>query len=86
MSGVSGGFDRALVLGGAGFIGSHLCDALLDTRTQVVCVGRRGRPPAPSPVVGLHPWAVGVQLEEGLKQTISWFTSELSASPRAVAL
>jgi nucleoside-diphosphate-sugar epimerase len=31
-------------------------------------------------------WRPFVQFEEGLKQTISWFTSELSASPRAVAL
>ncbi|HEX5384104.1 MAG TPA: NAD-dependent epimerase/dehydratase family protein [Propionibacteriaceae bacterium] len=27
-----------MVLGGAGFIGSHLCDALLEAGTQVVCV------------------------------------------------
>src|SRR5512132_1868178 len=38
VSGVARGFDRAAVLGGAGFIGSHLCDALLDAGTDVVCV------------------------------------------------
>ena len=38
MSGVTRDFDRAVVLGGAGFVGSHLCDALLDTGTAVVCV------------------------------------------------
>jgi dTDP-glucose 4,6-dehydratase len=38
VSGVARGFDRAVVLGGAGFIGSHLCDALLDAGTDVVCV------------------------------------------------
>ena len=32
------GLDRAVVLGGAGFVGSHLCDALLDAGTAVVCV------------------------------------------------
>lgn len=29
---------RAVVIGGAGFIGSHLCDALLDEKFTVVCV------------------------------------------------
>jgi len=34
------------VLGGAGFIGSHLCDALLDVGTEVICVDNfcTGRP------------------------------------------
>jgi dTDP-glucose 4,6-dehydratase len=31
-------FERALVIGGAGFIGSHLCERLLQRDTQVVCV------------------------------------------------
>ena len=46
MSGLTGGFNRAVVLGGAGFIGSHLCDALLDVGTEVVCVDNfcTGRP------------------------------------------
>jgi dTDP-glucose 4,6-dehydratase len=32
------GFARALVAGGAGFLGSHLCDALLAAGTEVVCL------------------------------------------------
>jgi dTDP-glucose 4,6-dehydratase len=32
------GFERAVVTGGAGFLGSHLCDALVTGGTAVVCV------------------------------------------------
>ena len=38
MSGLTRDLDRAVVLGGAGFVGSHLCDALLDLGAGVVCV------------------------------------------------
>ena len=32
------GFERAVVTGGAGFLGSHLCDALVTGGAAVVCV------------------------------------------------
>jgi len=35
---VNGGGKRVLVTGGAGFVGSHLCEALLAAGHQVVCV------------------------------------------------
>ena len=36
--GRSATLDRALVLGGAGFVGSHLCDALIAAGSSVVCL------------------------------------------------
>ena len=32
------GVRRAVVTGGAGFVGSHLCDRLRDHGAEVVCV------------------------------------------------
>lgn len=37
-SGLSRPFGRAVVTGGAGFIGSHLCEALVNANTEVICV------------------------------------------------
>jgi dTDP-glucose 4,6-dehydratase len=34
----TGAWRRSVVTGGAGFLGSHLCEALIEGRTQVVCV------------------------------------------------
>lgn len=36
--GISGRGGRAIVAGGAGFVGSHLCEALLDRGMDVVCL------------------------------------------------
>lgn len=37
-SGLSRSFSRAVVTGGAGFLGSHLCDALVNLNVEVICV------------------------------------------------
>lgn len=46
-SAVNPSAKRVLVTGGAGFLGSHLCDSLIDAGNEVICVdnyftGRRG--------------------------------------------
>ncbi|HWC12972.1 MAG TPA: NAD-dependent epimerase/dehydratase family protein [Actinomycetota bacterium] len=39
--------DRVLITGGAGFVGSHLCDAFVARGSTVVCLAN-----APNPVAG----------------------------------
>jgi dTDP-glucose 4,6-dehydratase len=54
--------ERAVVTGGAGFLGSHLRERLLTDSWEVVC---------PGPVNIGNPDEISV-LDDGLKRTISW--------------
>lgn len=43
-SGTGQGNKRVLVLGGTGFVGSHICQVLLQEGYDVVSISRRGTP------------------------------------------
>ena len=58
---------RVVVLGGAGFIGSHLVDRLLGAGHDVVAVD------------SLLGWEPRVPLEQGLRATVEWFRRELAS-------
>ncbi|GAA1421716.1 GDP-mannose 4,6-dehydratase [Streptomyces thermospinosisporus] len=52
-SAVSHGWEHVVVTGGAGFVGSHLCGALLDSGARVTCVDdlSTGRPENIAPLL-----------------------------------
>lgn len=73
---------RILVTGGAGFIGSHLCDRLLARGDEVLCVDNfftsRRRPDITlaRKVLG---WEPVVPVREGLARTIAYFRGVMPA-------
>ena len=84
-----GDTERILVTGGAGFIGSHLCERLLAQGRDVLCVDNffrgwrrniahllgdpRQRPPDITKARDLLGWALTVSVRDGLERTIAYF-------------
>jgi nucleoside-diphosphate-sugar epimerase len=70
-----------LITGGAGFLGSHLCERLLSDQTSVVCVDNyfTGSKANIRHLLGYTnfkaslDWAPKVSLDDGLKETIQYF-------------
>ena len=68
---------RVLVTGGAGFIGSHLCERLLALGNEVLCVDNFftfRRPDIALAKARLH-WEPTIPLRDGLVRTIDYFRS-----------
>jgi len=68
---------RVLVTGGAGFIGSHLCERLLARGNEVLCVDNFftfRRPDIALAKARLH-WEPTIPLRDGLTRTIDYFKS-----------
>jgi len=68
---------RVLVTGGAGFIGSHLCERLLARGNEVLCVDNFftfRRPDIALAKARLH-WEPTIPLRDGLVRTIDYFRS-----------
>jgi len=63
----------ALVTGGAGFIGSHICDYLLERNFKVICMDNL--------ITGSlqnieHIRTGDFDFNEGIQKTIKWFKSD----------
>ena len=72
---------RVLVTGGAGFIGSHLCERLLARGDEVLCVDNfftSCRQNIALAKARLH-WEPTIPLRDGLTRTISFFRELLAA-------
>ena len=68
---------RVLVTGGAGFIGSHLCERLLARGDEVLCVDNfftSRRQNIALAKARLH-WEGTIPLRNGLTRTIDYFRS-----------
>ena len=68
---------RVLITGGAGFIGSHLCERLLARGNEVLCVDNFftfRRPDIALAKARLH-WEPTIPLRDGLVRTIDYFRS-----------
>jgi UDP-glucuronate decarboxylase len=83
---------RMLVIGGTGFLGSHLCERLLDAGHQVLCVEQffhrdvpeddpKQRRPDVEYARMVLGWSPTVDLDEDLRRIIPYFESLLAEGP-----
>jgi len=70
---------RVLVTGGAGFLGSHLCDRLLADGNEVVCLDNLFSSCKENIALAREKlaWEPRVPLEEGLRDTVAYFREKL---------